>query len=67
MDRDPLFYVIVALCFAVVVILAMGLGSFAKGGKSAGQRSNRFMQLRIIAQAAAVLLIALLVFMRGGN
>lgn len=63
---DPLFTVIILVCFAVVVILALGLGNFARGGKDSGQRSNRMMRYRIIAQAVAVALIVLYVVLRGG-
>lgn len=65
MDRDPLFYAILIVCFAVVVILALGLGNFAKGGQEASQRSNKMMRYRIIAQGTAVALIVILVALRG--
>ncbi|THH35026.1 twin transmembrane helix small protein [Aliishimia ponticola] len=68
MTQDILFYVILAVCFGVVVILALGLGSFAKGGKDSAKFSNKMMRYRIIAQAVAVLLIVILVALRGtGN
>lgn len=66
MGSDPLFILIVLVCFAVVVILAMGLGSFAKGGKDASKRANKMMQYRIGAQALAVVLIVILVIVNGG-
>lgn len=62
---DTLFYAILAACFAVVVILALGLGNFAKGDVDAAKRSNKMMRYRIIAQAIAVGLIVLLVIFRG--
>lgn len=67
MASDPLFIVILLLCFGVVVILALGLGNFAKGGKDSGEKSNKMMRYRLIAQFAAVILIALFVFLRGGE
>lgn len=67
MASDPLFLIIAILCLGVVAILALGLGNFAKGGKDSGARSNKMMRYRIIAQAAAVVLIALFVFLRGGE
>jgi hypothetical protein len=67
MGSDPLFILIVLLCFAVVAVLVLGLGNFAKGGKDSGERSNKMMRYRIMAQAAAVVLIALYVFLRGGS
>ena len=65
MDNDILFYVLVIVCFAVVVILALGLGNFAKGGQEAGKRSNKMMRYRIIAQGVAVALIVILILLRG--
>lgn len=65
MANDPLFIVILLLCLGVVVILAFGLGNFAKGGKDSSARSNKMMQYRIIAQAAAVALIVLFVYLKG--
>ena len=59
------------VCFAVVVILALGLGSFGKGGKDGAKRSNKMMQYRIIAQGLAVALIVVLILVQrssgGGN
>ena len=63
MADNPLFIVILLVCFGVVVILAMGLGSFDKGDKDSAIRSNKMMRYRIIAQAVAVALIALFVFL----
>ena len=67
MASDPLFILILLLCFGVVVILAMGLGSFAKGGKEGSQQSNKMMRYRIIAQGVAVALIVLFVILRGNG
>lgn len=65
MNKDPLFILILLLCLAVVVILALGLGNFAKGGEEGSKKSNKMMQYRIIAQAAAVAMIVLFVVLRG--
>ena len=67
MAQDPLFIAIMLLCLGVVVMLAIGLGSFAKGGKDASIRSNKMMRYRIIAQASAVVLILILVALRQGS
>lgn len=57
--------VILGLAMAgVVVVLMLGIGNFARGGDSAGKRSNKMMQLRILLQAIAVALIVLFVFFR---
>ncbi|MCF2905719.1 twin transmembrane helix small protein [Octadecabacter sp. CECT 8868] len=55
MVNDPFFYVIIAACLVVAVILAWGLSTFQAG--SDGKRSNKIMQLRIAAQFVAVVLI----------
>ena len=65
MADNPFFIAIMLVCFAVVIILALGLGNFAKGGEDASKRSNKMMQYRIIAQGLAVLLIVILIIFRG--
>ncbi|MEL6467696.1 MAG: twin transmembrane helix small protein [Pseudomonadota bacterium] len=68
MGFDPLFILIVLACLAVVVVLMLGLGGFAKGSGWAKNNSNRLMRYRIGAQFIAVLLILLYVALRGtGN
>lgn len=65
MTDGPLFYVIAFAMLAVVVILATGIGGFAKGGEFNRKNGNRMMRWRIIAQAVAVALIMLFVWLRG--
>ena len=69
MTGNPLFYLLLIVCFAVVVVLAFGLGNFAKGGADSAKRSNKMMRYRIIAQAVAVALIVILILIgrAGGN
>lgn len=57
MGADPLFILIILACVAVVVVLMLGLGGFAKGSGWAQKNSNRLMRYRIGAQFVAVLLI----------
>lgn len=64
MLNDPLFYVVAIACLAVVVILLFGIGTFARGGEFNRRNANRIMRWRIIAQAIAVALILLFVFLR---
>ncbi len=64
---DPLFMIMAAAMLAVVVILAIGISQFGKGGAEAAKRSNKMMQLRIAAQALAVVLILLFIWMRGAG
>jgi hypothetical protein len=54
---NPVYVIGAILCLIVVIILALGLGSFAKGGETAKNYSNRLMRLRLIAQAVAVIFI----------
>ena len=60
---------IVALiaCFAVLAILLFGVGTFAKGGDFNRKYANKIMRARIIAQAVAVVLILLVVWVARGE
>lgn len=63
---DPFFILILLACFAVVVILMIGLGGFAGGGAFNLKNGNKMMRWRIIAQFFAVVLIVVYVwFIRG--
>ena len=65
MTDSPLFYVIALTMLAVLVILATGIGGFAKGGEFNRKNGNRMMRWRLIAQAVAVALIMLFVWLGG--
>lgn len=67
MFQDPLFTVVVLAVFVVLVILMIGLGGFASGGAFNKKNSNRLMRYRIIAQAVAVVLILVFIWLRGGT
>ena len=67
MTDDPLFILIIVACAAVLIILMLGIGSFGIGGKTAHKYSNKMMRWRIAAQAVAIALILLFVWLRGGN
>jgi small-conductance mechanosensitive channel len=54
---NPIFIIGAILCFIVVIILALGLGSFAKGGQTAKNHSNRLMRYRLIAQAVVIIFV----------
>ena len=64
MRSDPLFYLLVICCLAVVVILATGIGGFAKGGEFNRKHGNRMMRWRLYAQAAAIAIMLLFVWWR---
>lgn len=64
MLQDPLFYVAAGACLVVAVILLTGIGTFAKGGDFNRKYANKIMRWRIAAQAVAVALILLYVWLR---
>ena len=66
MAKDPLFWVVAIACLAVAVVLALGIGGFAKGGDFNKKHANRIMRYRIYAQFIAVVLILAFVLIRGG-
>ncbi len=66
MTSDPLFIVAAIAAFAVLGILAVGIGGFAQGGAFNRKHGNRMMRWRIYAQLGAVALIMLFVYMRKG-
>ncbi|MCW1919277.1 twin transmembrane helix small protein [Rhodobacter sp. KR11] len=64
MFKDPVFLIATLACLAVLVILAIGIGGFAKGGEFNRKYANKLMQLRIVAQALAVGVIVLFAWAR---
>ncbi|WP_072792672.1 twin transmembrane helix small protein [Cognatishimia maritima] len=67
MLQDPLFLVVAIATLAVLVILAVGIGGFARGGEFNRKYANKIMRLRIAAQAVAVVLILLFIYVRSGG
>jgi hypothetical protein len=65
MADDPLFYIVVIACLAVVGILLTGIGGFAKGGEFNRKHGNRMMRWRLYAQFVAVALLLGFVWLRG--
>ena len=59
---SPLFIIAVITCLLVLIVLMLGIGSFAKGGQFGKKYSNKLMRVRIILQAIAVVLIIAFVF-----
>ena len=58
---NPMFFVVIIAVLAVLVILMVGIGGFARGGEFNRKYANKIMRLRIIAQAVAVALILVFV------
>ena len=69
MANQPLFILILLAMAAVVIVLAIGMGGFAKGGKFNLKYGNKMMRLRLLAQFIAVLLIVALIYLtrQGGQ
>jgi len=67
MFQDPLFIIVAIAILVVLVILMIGLGSFTKGGEFNRKHANRLMRYRVAAQAVAVLLILVFIYLRGGD
>lgn len=67
MLQDPLFIIVVLAVVAVLVILMVGIGSFAKGGEFHRKNANRIMRYRIYAQAFAVVLILAFLYFRSSG
>ncbi|SEI13606.1 twin transmembrane helix small protein [Paracoccus alkenifer] len=65
MQDKPLFILAALAVLVVMVILMVGVGGFAQGGEFNRKHGNRMMRWRIIAQAIAVALILIVVFIRG--
>ncbi|WP_238371561.1 twin transmembrane helix small protein [Heliomarina baculiformis] len=61
---SPLYIIILVMLGAVVLVLAIGIGGFAKGGKFNAKYSNKMMRLRLLLQFVAVLLILLFIYLR---
>lgn len=67
MANDPLFILVAIAVLIVLAILMFGIGTFGKGGDFNRKYANKIMRWRIIAQAIAVALILLFVYLRGGS
>ncbi|MEE4121319.1 MAG: twin transmembrane helix small protein [Paracoccaceae bacterium] len=67
MSSDPVFILAAIATAAVAVILLIGIGGFARGGEFNKKHANKVMRWRIGAQAVAVVLILLVIYLRGGS
>lgn len=65
MFSDPLFIIVAIAVLVVLGILMLGISNFGRGGEDAAKKSNKLMRWRIYAQAVAVALILLFVYVRG--
>lgn len=62
--EDPLFWIAAIAALAVLVVLAVGIGGFARGGEFNRKHGNRMMRWRIYAQFVAVVLIVAFAWFR---
>jgi len=62
--EDPLFLLAAVASLVVLVVLAIGIGGFAKGGEFNRKHGNRMMRYRLIAQFVAVILIVAFAWFR---
>ena len=62
MANDPLFIVAAIACLAVVAVLVIGIGGFARNGALNKKYGNKMMQLRLLLQFIAVILIVAFVY-----
>jgi Hypoxia induced protein conserved region len=68
MTRDPLFILAAIACLAVLAVLMVGVGGFARGGNFNKKYANKIMRLRLLLQFIAVILIvAFVYFFRRGS
>ncbi len=64
MLSDPLFILVAIAVLIVLLVLLTGIGGFAKGGDFNRKHANRIMRYRIYAQAVAIILILIFVYVR---
>lgn len=60
-----LYYIMIFVILAVMIILMIGLGAFTMGGEFNKKYANKLMRYRIIGQAVAIILILIFVALRG--
>ena len=65
MLSDPMFLLPALAALAVAAILILGIGTFAKGGEFNRKHGNRMMRWRLIAQAIAIAIFLLYLWVRG--
>lgn len=59
--RTILFVLLVCALIGVLVVLGLGVASLLKGGDP--RRSNKLMQSRVLMQALAIFLLAMLMLL----
>ena len=67
MTFDPLLILVILACLAVLAVLMLGVGSFAKSGEFHKKYANVIMRWRVGLQFVAVVLIMLYIWLRNGG
>lgn len=67
MTFDPLLILVIFACLAVLAVLVLGIGSFAKSGEFHKKYANIIMRWRVGLQFVAVALIMLYIWLRNGG
>ena len=52
----------IALLIVVAVVLILGIGTLFKGGETSKKYSNKLMQLRVLLQFIAIIVLVLLAY-----
>jgi len=52
----------IALLMAVAVVLILGIGTLFKGGSTSKKYSNKLMQLRVLLQFVAIIVLVCLAY-----
>lgn len=65
MADNVLLYAAIGVALLVLAILGIGIGGFGRGGEFNRKHGNRLMRYRLGAQALAVVLILLFVWVAG--
>ena len=64
---DTLTIIALIVTVGVAIILLFGIGTFTHGGEFNRRNANKIMRWRLAAQFVAVILIALVVYLRGNG
>lgn len=56
-----LIVLIIAAALATLAVLGMGIVTMARGDDISGKKSNKLMQMRVLAQGATIVLIIIFV------
>ena len=52
----------IALILAVAIVLVLGIGTLFKGGSTSKKYSNKLMQLRVLLQFVAIIVLVCLAY-----